>query len=124
MYKEVNVNRAKLLISCPEKPGIISAVSNLLLENKANIVHFDQHTTDPQAGMFFTRTEFDLHDFDSSFTKLEEDLHVLSQDYTMDWNLSSNKKEKEWLSSYRKWIIASWSLFGVGNLMSFQWTFH
>jgi formyltetrahydrofolate deformylase len=94
MHKEVNVNRAKLLISCPEKPGIISTVSNLLLENKANIVHFDQHTTNPQAGMFFMRIEFDLNDFDASFAKLEEDLHLMAQDYAMDWSLSSNKKRK------------------------------
>ncbi|MGE7687131.1 formyltetrahydrofolate deformylase [Peribacillus simplex] len=94
MYKEVNVNRAKLLISCPEKPGIISAVSNLLLESKANVVHFDQHTTDPQAGMFFMRIEFDLNDVDASYAKLEEDLHVLAQAYAMEWSLSSNKKRK------------------------------
>ncbi|MEJ9232274.1 formyltetrahydrofolate deformylase [Peribacillus butanolivorans] len=94
MIKEVNVNRAKLLISCPEKPGIISVVSNLLLENKANVVHFDQHTTDPQTGMFFMRIEFDLNDFDVSYAKLEEDLHMLAQAYSMDWSLSGNKKRK------------------------------
>ncbi|MFJ7685054.1 formyltetrahydrofolate deformylase [Peribacillus butanolivorans] len=94
MIKEVNVNRAKLLISCPEKPGIISVVSNLLLENKANVVHFDQHTTDPQTGMFFMRIEFDLNDFDVSYAKLEEDLHRLAQAYSMDWSLSGNKKRK------------------------------
>ncbi|MFD4820701.1 formyltetrahydrofolate deformylase [Peribacillus butanolivorans] len=94
MIKEVNVNRAKLLISCPEKPGIISVVSNLLLENKANVVHFDQHTTDPQIGMFFMRIEFDLNDFDVSYAKLEEDLHMLAQAYSMDWSLSGNKKRK------------------------------
>ena len=90
----MNVNRAKLLISCPEKPGIISVVSNLLLENKANVVHFDQHTTDPQTGMFFMRIEFDLNDFDASYAKLEEDLHMLAQAYSMDWSLSGNKKRK------------------------------
>lgn len=90
----MNVNRAKLLISCPEKPGIISAVSNLLLESRANVVHFDQHTTDPQAGMFFMRIEFDLNDFDPSYAKLEEDLHVLAQAYAMEWNLSGNNKRK------------------------------
>ncbi|KON69335.1 formyltetrahydrofolate deformylase [Peribacillus butanolivorans] len=94
MIKEVNVNRAKLLISCPEKPGIISVVSNLLLENNANVVHFDQHTTDPQTGMFFMRIEFDLNDFDVSYAKLEEDLHMLAQAYSMDWSLSGNKKRK------------------------------
>ena len=79
MSTNLEGNRAKLLISCPEKPGIISTVTNFLLEHKANIVHFDQHTTDPQAGMFFMRIEFDLEDFDSSYEKLEQDLHVIGK---------------------------------------------
>jgi formyltetrahydrofolate deformylase len=94
MITKVNQNRAKLLISCPEKPGIISTVTNFLLEHKANIVHFDQHTTDPQAGIFFMRIEFDLEEFDSSYEKLEQDLYVIAQDHALDWQLSSNKKRK------------------------------
>jgi formyltetrahydrofolate deformylase len=87
-------NRAKLLISCPEKPGIISKVTNFLSEHNANIVHFDQHTTDPQTGDFFMRIEFELVDFESSFEKLEQDLHVLEKEYDIDWQLSSSSKRK------------------------------
>ncbi len=94
MNTQVNDSRARLLISCPEKPGIISTVTNFLLEHKANIVHFDQHTTDPQSGIFFMRIEFDLADFDSSFEKLEQDLHMLARDYALDWKLSSKKQIK------------------------------
>ncbi|WP_078410638.1 formyltetrahydrofolate deformylase [Priestia abyssalis] len=94
MNTQVNDSRARLLISCPEKPGIISTVTNFLLEHKANIVHFDQHTTDPQSGIFFMRIEFDLENFDSSFEKLEQDLHMLAQDYALDWKLSSKKQIK------------------------------
>ncbi|MFC4559316.1 formyltetrahydrofolate deformylase [Virgibacillus kekensis] len=94
MFNKDNVKRAKLLISCPEKPGIISTVSNFLSEHNANIVQFDQHTTDPQAGMFFMRIEFELTDFDSSYKELEQDFHVLAQDYSLEWQLSSEKKKK------------------------------
>jgi formyltetrahydrofolate deformylase len=94
LHTKVNDSRARLLITCPEKPGIISTVTNFLLEHKANIVHFDQHTTDPQAGMFFMRIEFDLEDFDSSFEKLEQDLHMLERDYALDWQLSHKKQMK------------------------------
>lgn len=87
-------NRAKLLISCREKPGIISTVTNFLLEHKANIVHFDQHTTDPRAGMFFMRIEFELEEFESSIKKLEEDLHEIARNHALDWQLSSNEKRK------------------------------
>lgn len=40
------------------------------------------------------RIEFDLNDFDPSYAKLEEDLHVLAQAYAMEWNLSGNNKRK------------------------------
>ena len=72
MEKKGNVERARVLISCPEKPGIISTVTNFLLEHKANVVHFDQHTTDPQAGVFFMRIEFELEDFSSSYERLNK----------------------------------------------------
>lgn len=94
MNTQIKDSRARLLISCPEKPGIISTVTNFLLEHKANIVHFDQHTTDPHSGIFFMRIEFDLEDFDSSFEKLKQDLHILAQDYALDWKLSSKKQIK------------------------------
>jgi len=94
MRVEQYKNRSTLLISCPEKPGIISTVSNFLLEHQANIVQFDQHTTDPQAGMFFMRMEFDLADFDSSNEKLREDMHKLAGEYNMKWELS-NKRERK-----------------------------
>ncbi|WP_243292696.1 formyltetrahydrofolate deformylase [Bacillus sp. FJAT-47783] len=94
MDTKVNHKRVKLLISCPDKPGIISTVTNFLLEHKANIVHFDQHTTDPQAGIFFMRIEFDLEDFDSLFEKIEQDLNVLAEKYALDWKLSSKRQKK------------------------------
>ncbi len=50
----------RLLIACPDQPGIVAAASRLLTEVGANIVHSDQHTTDPRDGTFFMRMEFDL----------------------------------------------------------------
>lgn len=87
-------NIADLLISCPEKPGIISTVSNFLLEHDANIIHFDQNTTDPSAGMLFMRISFELKDIDSAYGQLEEDLNTMAKDYAMDWKLNSKKKRK------------------------------
>ncbi len=50
----------RLLIACPDQPGIVAAASRFLTEAGANIVHSDQHTTDPRGGTFFMRMEFDL----------------------------------------------------------------
>jgi formyltetrahydrofolate deformylase len=50
----------RLTISCPDQPGIVAAASRFLTDAGANIVHSDQHTTDPRDGTFFMRMEFDL----------------------------------------------------------------
>jgi len=48
----------RLVVSCPDRPGIISAVSGFLADAGANIVRSDQYSTDPTGGMFFLRMEF------------------------------------------------------------------
>jgi formyltetrahydrofolate deformylase len=50
----------RLLISCPDQPGIVSAVSRFVYEAGGNILRSDQYTTDPEGGTFFLRMEFTL----------------------------------------------------------------
>jgi len=50
----------RLLVSCPDRPGIVAAVSRFLFEAGANIVRSDQHSSDPQGGDFFLRMAFTL----------------------------------------------------------------
>jgi formyltetrahydrofolate deformylase len=51
---------ARLLTGCPDRPGIVAAVSGFLFEQGANIVSSQQYSTDPAGGRFFLRTEFFL----------------------------------------------------------------
>jgi formyltetrahydrofolate deformylase len=46
-----------LTLSCPDKPGIVHAVSGLLLQHGANIEEAAQHN-DAQTGLFFMRVQF------------------------------------------------------------------
>ena len=48
----------RLLVSCPDRPGIVAAVSSLLARHGANIVTSDQYSTDPEGGRFFLRMTF------------------------------------------------------------------
>jgi formyltetrahydrofolate deformylase len=41
---------ARLLISCPDGPGIVAAVSTFLFDRGANIVTSDQYSTHPASG--------------------------------------------------------------------------
>lgn len=50
---------ATLLISCPDRPGLVHAVAEFVLGINGNVVHAEQHV-DTEAGVFFQRVEFDL----------------------------------------------------------------
>ena len=49
---------ATLLVSCPDRRGIVAALAQVLYGHGANILDADQHT-DPVAGQFFQRIRFD-----------------------------------------------------------------
>ncbi len=53
---------ARLLVGCPDRPGIVAAVSGFLFDLGANIVSSHQYSTDPTGGRFFLRTELFLAD--------------------------------------------------------------
>jgi len=55
---------ARLVIACPDRPGIVAAVSSFLYEEGANIVSSNQYSTDPSGGRFFLRTEFYLQELE------------------------------------------------------------
>ncbi len=55
-------HRARLLIDCPDRRGIVAAVSGFLARHEANIVEADQHSTHPTDGRFHMRMEFDAAD--------------------------------------------------------------
>jgi len=87
-------NQVALLITCPERKGLISTVSNFLLEHDANIIQFDQHTTDPKSGEIFMRIEFYLKDLDKTYEKIKEDFEPLAKEHSMEWFINSNRKKK------------------------------
>jgi formyltetrahydrofolate deformylase len=57
---------AVLLLSCPDRRGIVAAVANFILEHNGNVVHADQHVDLAPDGnpVFFQRVEFELAGFD------------------------------------------------------------
>jgi formyltetrahydrofolate deformylase len=48
------------VVACPDRPGIVAAVSGFLFARGANIVSSQQYSSDPSGGRFFLRTEFFL----------------------------------------------------------------
>ena len=52
-----DADTTRLLLACPDRPGLIATVSGFLAEAGLNIVDVDQHST--AAGRFFMRMAFD-----------------------------------------------------------------
>ena len=81
-------NTARLLISCPDRRGIVAAVSQFLFSHGANIIDSDQHSTDPEGGRFFMRQEFYLEGLDLSRPQFEKAFQdVIAGPFEMNWRV-------------------------------------
>jgi len=88
-------NTARLLIICPDKPGIISMVSTFLFRYGANITDFDQHATDAIGGTFFLRMEFQTAGLTCSIEELKAHFRdQVGTPYEMQWRLSVASEKK------------------------------
>jgi formyltetrahydrofolate deformylase len=86
---------ARLLVSCPDRHGIVAAVSGFLSENDANILSSDQHSTDPEGGTFFMRMEFRLEDLPERRADLERAFGArVAQPLEMDWHFAYAEQRK------------------------------
>ena len=92
--REDKSNRARMLISCPDKAGIVAAVSQFLYEQGANIVQSDQYTMDPEGGMFFMRIEFDLNELERRIATLQEDFTRVADRFSMRWSIFRAARRK------------------------------
>ncbi|HEX9618851.1 MAG TPA: formyltetrahydrofolate deformylase [Polyangiaceae bacterium] len=73
---------ATLLVSCPDRRGIVAALAQLLAGHGANILDADQHT-DEAAGQFFQRIRFDLSELSTDKGTLERALAEVSDRFAM-----------------------------------------
>ena len=67
-------NVARLLVSCPDREGIVASLSTALRDAGANIISSDQFSSDPYGGSFSLRMEFYLPNPDERFPALEQRL--------------------------------------------------
>lgn len=86
---------ARLLIQCADRPGIVASVSNFLYNHGANITALDQHSTDPEGGVFFMRLEFQTPQLDLSRPVLERTFaDAVAKRFEMDWRISYASDQK------------------------------
>lgn len=84
---------ATLLVSCPDRKGLVAALAQLLYGHGANILDADQHT-DQAAGMFFQRIRFDLSELHTDRVTLEHGIADVAGRFQMTYRLSYSEKRK------------------------------
>src|SRR3989338_6388695 len=80
------MNRAILLISCPDKKGITATVTNFVYKNSGNILHADQHI-DEGTNTFFMRLEWSLKGFSISPEKIRRAFVPIAKKFAMKWDV-------------------------------------
>ncbi len=83
-----------LLISCPDQPGIVAAVSQFIFQHQGNIIQSDQHSTDPHDGTFFMRTSFAEDSFRLNEAELRAAFAPIAGRFHMEWQIHYSRRRK------------------------------
>jgi len=75
-----------LTLSCPDKPGIVYAVSSFLVQHSANIISSQQYG-EPDGGLFFMRVHFSVAPPACHNTELERDFSWVAEAFHMSWRI-------------------------------------
>jgi formyltetrahydrofolate deformylase len=79
-------NTAILLLSCPERRGLVPAVSEFLFQHGGDILHADQHQA-PDHGLFLMRVEWALKDFDLTPDQFPAAFGPVAERLKMSWRV-------------------------------------
>src|ERR1700747_1754936 len=83
---------AVLLLSCPDKKGVVASVAGFIYQHGGNILHADEHG-DRDSNTFLMRVEFDPAELDLPLSDFVAHFSPIAKEFDMDWRLA--------LSDYR-----------------------
>jgi formyltetrahydrofolate deformylase len=87
-------NSAVLLISCPDRKGIVATISDFVFRHNGNILHADEHA-DEESNLFLMRVEFDPAEFDIDLADFSRHFTPIAGKFEMQWRLArSNYRPK------------------------------
>ncbi len=85
---------AVLLISCPDRKGLVATVSDFIYKHGGNILHTDEHT-DAESAWFLMRVEFDPTDLDIPLSQIVQQFAPIARKFDMDWRLAQPGERKK-----------------------------
>ncbi|BBY98177.1 formyltetrahydrofolate deformylase [Mycolicibacterium fallax] len=85
----------RLLLHCPDRPGIVAAVSTFLTRAGANIVSLDQHSTEAEGGTFMQRTIFHLPGLSAALDGMNREFaDTVAAEFDIDFRFTEAAKPK------------------------------
>jgi formyltetrahydrofolate deformylase len=78
---------AILLVSCPDRKGIVASISEFIFKHNGNILFNDEHG-DEESRLFLTRVEFDPSNFDFDLSEFGGHFAPIAREFQMDWRLA------------------------------------
>ena len=87
-------NEAVLIVHGDDRPGLVTAISNLISTAGGNIISLDQYSDDPEGGHFFQRTVFRVDDLDAVRPELEASFAKVLGELGLEWDLYDRSQPK------------------------------
>jgi formyltetrahydrofolate deformylase len=78
---------AILLISCPDRKGLVATIADFVFRHNGNILHADEHA-DEESNLFLMRVEFDPAGVDIPLSDFSQHFSPVAQKFQMQWRLA------------------------------------
>src|SRR5690625_3730557 len=93
-YYRNQENIGRLLVKCPDKPGIVAALSKFLFDHGADIMESSQYSSEDSSRMFYIRFEYYYDNLLEKKSKMEADFEELADNFKMDFTFTYRKNKK------------------------------
>ena len=80
-------NSAVLLISCPDRKGVVAKVADFIFRHNGNIISADEHS-DAESNSFLMRVEFDPSDMDFPFSEFDRHFATIASELKVQYRLA------------------------------------
>ncbi|PXX48726.1 MULTISPECIES: formyltetrahydrofolate deformylase [Aquitalea] len=109
---------ATLLISAPDKKGLVAALANFLMTYNANIMHADQHQ-DTSENLFLMRIQWELDGFTLPMDAFAAAFQPIAAEHNMTWKVSLSSRKPRmaiFVSKYEHCLVDLLHRWRIGEL--------